>query len=104
MHKSFDFYNIKPILKCKSFVPINANRNKDIWLETDRQTDRRTDGHRQTDRRTDRDRETETERQKQRERETEKLKRRRDDEREVIPPAVEMCITKPKTNKTKQKS
>ena len=31
LHKSSDFYNIKPILKCKSFVPTNANRNKDIW-------------------------------------------------------------------------
>ena len=31
LHKSSDFYNIKPILKCKSFEPTNANRNEDIW-------------------------------------------------------------------------
>ena len=30
LHKSSDSYNIKPILKCRSFVPTNANRNEEF--------------------------------------------------------------------------
>ena len=31
LHESSDFYNVKPILKCKSLLPTNASINQDSW-------------------------------------------------------------------------